>query len=139
MIEFIAEERCTSCGKCVEVCPQDVFDLVAGAAPLISRAEDCTTCRQCSLYCPQGAIYVALLTYRRPDLDREKILAEGRTTRYADWLGWSRGQPPRGDRSGLEYQYGLMLAEKRGNAYNVPDPSDRVRSQLFDARERNLI
>ncbi|MCY1276088.1 Electron transport complex subunit RsxB [compost metagenome] len=138
MIEFIAEDLCTGCNKCVEVCSEDVFDATDGAVPIIARLDDCTTCRQCALYCPEGAVFVALLNHPMENLDKQAIIASGRTTAYAKWLGWDKGSPPPGDRTGLHYEYARQLAHKRGNP-KEPDPSDRVRRQLFEARERNLI
>ncbi len=40
MIEFINEDACTDCGKCIAVCPTDVFEPGAGGVPEISRKED---------------------------------------------------------------------------------------------------
>jgi ferredoxin len=33
MIELVLSERCTCCGACVDICPTNVFDAVAGAPP----------------------------------------------------------------------------------------------------------
>lgn len=138
MIEFIAEESCIGCNKCYEVCPEDVFDSTGGGVPIIARLDDCTSCRQCALHCPEGAIFVALLNKPMENLDKEAIIAQGRTVSYAKWLGWDKGTPPPGDRSGTHSDYRLRLAEKKGSG-KAPDPADRVRRMLFDAKERNLI
>jgi len=139
MIEFINAEACTSCNKCVEVCPQDVFEAAArGETPALARQDDCTSCRQCVLHCPEAAVFVTLLGHRLPELDQQLIIASGRLHSYAQWLGWKNGVAPDGDRSGTEEHYVNALREKRGER-NAPDPADRVRRQLYEARERNYI
>ena len=68
-------EKCTGCGRCVEVCPHDVFQLVRiDAAPVspcscgggtasrprlraaITGRERCMECGACALNCPFDAI-----------------------------------------------------------------------------------
>jgi Fe-S-cluster-containing hydrogenase component 2 len=105
---------------------------------VIAREQDCESCRQCAINCPAGAIYVTLLSTRLTDLDRQAVVAAGKLTAYADWLGWKDGVPPPGDRSGAMYRYEEALREKRGHR-NPPDPADRVRRQLYEARDRNYI
>ena len=67
MIEFINEGTCTDCGKCIEVCPTDVFEPGTAGVPEISRKEDCTSCMNCELYCPADSIYVSPV--RTPEAD----------------------------------------------------------------------
>ena len=50
-------ERCTGCGRCLEVCPHDVFRLSDGRAGIIDR-DACMECGACSRNCPTGAIFV---------------------------------------------------------------------------------
>lgn len=138
MIEFINEQACTQCNKCVEVCPADLFEVEAGKVPVIARLEECQSCRQCAIHCPEDAVYVSLLAERMPNPDKVAIIASGRTGKYARWLGWKKGVAPNGDRSGTEHDYVLRLRDARGDS-SPPDPSDRVRRQLWEARERNLI
>lgn len=138
MIEFINESACTSCGKCVEVCPGDVFEFEPGSVPSIARLDDCQSCRQCAIHCPEDAVYVSLLGEPLQDPDKAAIIASGRLGRYAAWLGWKKGVPPEGDRSGTEYTFITALREARGTR-GAPDPADRVRRQLWEARERNYI
>ncbi len=134
MIEFIAEDLCSGCNKCVDVCPTDVFDLAAeGRPPVIARQDDCHSCRQCALHCPVSAIYVTLLEKPIPDLDRRAVIEAGKLGAYAQWLGWQGGQPPGGDFNPA----GDQLRELRREP--PPDPADRVRRQLYEARERNYI
>lgn len=39
----IDRNSCISCGKCVEICPVNVFELKEGE-PVIENADDCTLC-----------------------------------------------------------------------------------------------
>ena len=45
--------RCTGCGICQDVCPQDAVRVTRVAAIDVTR---CTGCGTCVMYCPQGAI-----------------------------------------------------------------------------------
>ncbi|MFW6138345.1 MAG: mercury methylation ferredoxin HgcB [Spirochaetota bacterium] len=49
--------RCNGCGKCVEVCPRDVFKIESGKAFVINR-DLCIECGACALNCEQKAITV---------------------------------------------------------------------------------
>jgi NAD-dependent dihydropyrimidine dehydrogenase PreA subunit len=48
---------CIGCGKCLEVCPQGVFEMNRGKAVLIER-DKCMECGACMLNCPSGALEV---------------------------------------------------------------------------------
>ncbi|MHC1573821.1 MAG: EFR1 family ferrodoxin [Candidatus Syntropharchaeales archaeon] len=48
----LVEERCTSCGKCAEICPVDAIVL----DPYPRWVKDCDRCYICELKCPEGAI-----------------------------------------------------------------------------------
>jgi len=50
-------ERCDGCGKCVEECPMDVFQMASNKAQAANE-EDCMTCRLCETVCPQLAITI---------------------------------------------------------------------------------
>lgn len=52
------EERCTSCGACVAICPADalVVDPVTRKVEFIT--EDCIACEVCVKACPTGAMEV---------------------------------------------------------------------------------
>lgn len=52
-VGFVVDNTCTSCGKCVEVCPLETISLVQGK-PLWKKA--CTQCAGCINICPVGAI-----------------------------------------------------------------------------------
>ena len=53
----IDSERCDGCGKCVEDCPMDVFQIVDGKAQAVNE-EDCMTCCLCETVCPKLAITI---------------------------------------------------------------------------------
>ena len=50
-------ERCTGCGLCLEVCPQEVLCPVHGKIGIRNR-DACMECGACSRNCPTGAISV---------------------------------------------------------------------------------
>ena len=50
-------EKCTGCGKCVEVCPHNVFDR-EGKKAHIADKNACMECGACALNCPAKAIEV---------------------------------------------------------------------------------
>ena len=52
-----AAERCTGCGRCMEVCPHGVFDLERGKAQIIDK-DLCMECGACALNCPEEALSV---------------------------------------------------------------------------------
>ncbi len=58
MPPIIDKNKCTACGQCVDVCPQDVFfGSQTGQTPVVSYPEECWHCDSCVLDCPvQGAI-----------------------------------------------------------------------------------
>ena len=51
------DEKCTGCGRCIEVCPHNVFSLDGGKAHIIDR-DACMECGACEGNCPFSAIYV---------------------------------------------------------------------------------
>lgn len=52
---IVLSDKCIGCGKCVNECPANVYDLVDGKAKL-ARREDCLVCLGCIHNCPVGAI-----------------------------------------------------------------------------------
>jgi NAD-dependent dihydropyrimidine dehydrogenase PreA subunit len=50
-------EKCTGCGRCVQVCTCEVFELQSGKAAVIDR-DRCMECGACSLNCDFGALTV---------------------------------------------------------------------------------
>ncbi len=49
--------KCTGCGRCIEVCPHEVFEKNGKKAVLRDR-DACMECGGCSKNCPAGAIDV---------------------------------------------------------------------------------
>jgi NAD-dependent dihydropyrimidine dehydrogenase PreA subunit len=47
--------KCTGCGTCISVCPQNVFEL-KGDKSHVARPEDCVECMSCVENCPVRAI-----------------------------------------------------------------------------------
>jgi len=140
VIEFINEDTCTDCGKCIEVCPTDVFEPGAGGnggVPQIARLHDCTSCMNCELYCPTDSIYVSPIRVPEVDLDKAAVIASGILGSYRRAMNWENGQPPQGTGD----NWALQLRERRGE--NPPDvKGDRdadIRMRLYNVRDRNLI
>ena len=50
-------EKCTGCGKCMEVCPHGVFDVDERKAQIVEK-DFCMECGACALNCPAKAIEV---------------------------------------------------------------------------------
>ncbi|NLB77484.1 MAG: 4Fe-4S binding protein [Clostridiaceae bacterium] len=51
-------DRCTGCGRCIEVCPHNVFELKDKKAVMINR-DSCIECGACEKNCPFYAIEVS--------------------------------------------------------------------------------
>lgn len=58
MPPVIDEQKCTACGACANICPQDVFfGWGKGKIPVAAYPEECWHCNACVLDCPtEGAI-----------------------------------------------------------------------------------
>ena len=57
MPPIISKDKCSRCGICVKVCPQDVFfGSKEKAVPIVSYPEECWHCNACGLDCPEEAI-----------------------------------------------------------------------------------
>mgnify|MGYP006300683125 CR=1 FL=1 len=50
-------ELCTGCNRCIEVCPQEVFERVGKAVEVRNR-DRCIECGACMMNCEFGAIHV---------------------------------------------------------------------------------
>lgn len=136
MIEFINEDTCTNCNRCVEICPTDVFEQ-GSPVPVIARLDDCTSCMNCELYCPTDSVYVSPIREPEKNLDKRAIIASGIMGSYARAMNWKHGEPPQGTGD----NWALQLREQRGEQ-PPPDPNDRdyaIRKRLYDMRDRNLI
>lgn len=54
----LQEELCIGCGRCLEVCPHQVFEIAAKKASIALR-DACMECGACQKNCPVNAITVA--------------------------------------------------------------------------------
>jgi nitroreductase/NAD-dependent dihydropyrimidine dehydrogenase PreA subunit len=52
----IDTERCTGCGRCVRICPDDTLALVNKKAEVVS--DECLVCGHCVAICPEDAVSV---------------------------------------------------------------------------------
>jgi NAD-dependent dihydropyrimidine dehydrogenase PreA subunit len=50
-------EKCTGCGRCLEVCPQGVFEIKDRRAQIVTL-DNCMECGACSQNCAFGALTV---------------------------------------------------------------------------------
>lgn len=71
------EEKCTGCGRCIEVCPHKVFNLHNGKSEIIDK-DKCMECGACAKNCPFAALEV------KP----------GVGCAYAIIMGWLTGSEP---------------------------------------------
>ncbi len=53
----LSVEKCLGCGRCVEVCPHEVFNINEKKA-LIKEKDRCMECSACAMNCPANAIAV---------------------------------------------------------------------------------
>jgi NAD-dependent dihydropyrimidine dehydrogenase PreA subunit len=53
----INDEKCKSCGECVDVCPADVLEASEDHAT-VANPDDCLGCESCVSVCPEEAISV---------------------------------------------------------------------------------
>lgn len=51
------DHKCTGCGKCIEVCPHAVFEIVEKKARIVDRGA-CMECGACVMNCEAGALAV---------------------------------------------------------------------------------
>jgi tetrahydromethanopterin S-methyltransferase subunit A len=59
----VLRERCTGCGTCIKVCPENVFEIqeVEGKkVSTVARVDNCFSCRACEVRCPERAIKVTV-------------------------------------------------------------------------------
>ena len=57
MPPIIKQDICTGCGKCIEVCPSDVFwGSKEGEVPIVAYPDECWHESACVMDCPVEAI-----------------------------------------------------------------------------------
>lgn len=64
-------EKCTVCGKCVEICPTDALR-IGPNGPEVVYPEECWHCGACKMDCPSDAIKIVLPLWMRPVTKRVK-------------------------------------------------------------------
>ena len=58
MYEIIVDnEKCIGCGECVDICPEEVYELQDDKSVPVN-AEECVGCESCIEVCEQEAIIV---------------------------------------------------------------------------------
>ena len=92
----VFENTCISCGLCVEACPQDAMNLIAGKA--VIDLTKCTACGECVKVCPVNAItdsrfgqayYFAMRAIGSGNTQSEVVSASGRyRLRYMNLESW---------------------------------------------------
>jgi len=55
-IVFLNTTTCVRCGKCVQICPMNVFRKDVAVLPVDER--NCIQCQLCAKTCPTGSIYI---------------------------------------------------------------------------------
>jgi ferredoxin len=55
---IINAEECSGCGICIDVCPNEVLDLVDDIAQPINESS-CDGCGTCAEECPMGAVEIS--------------------------------------------------------------------------------
>lgn len=53
----IDQDKCKSCGECVDVCPAEVLKVEDGVTGVVNPA-DCLGCESCISVCPEEAVTV---------------------------------------------------------------------------------
>lgn len=56
----IYHQKCTGCGRCVDVCPGDLLYLNDEEKSMIRNQADCWDCMACVKSCPAGALETKL-------------------------------------------------------------------------------
>lgn len=48
-------KKCTLCGSCVDICPENVLAIKAGEL-VYAQPKQCTLCAECESICPEGVV-----------------------------------------------------------------------------------
>ncbi len=81
-------EKCTGCGTCVDVCPENLFELQEEEGKNLSQAvaeDQCFACRACEVKCPERAIEITGYQILKVDPPPEYPPEEGRFLRGNDY------------------------------------------------------
>ena len=89
MVEVqIDVDKCSNCGKCVDVCPEKVFKLQEVDGKKLSKVvaeKQCFACRACEVRCPERAIQITGFEILKVDPPLEYPPEEGRFLRGNDY------------------------------------------------------
>ena len=105
MIEIVSADRCIACDLCVRACPDNVFDAVPDAAPVIARQDDCQTCFLCELFCPVDALYVSPLAESLEGASEDELVARGVMGSFRREMGWQNAKPRGTDRDTSHHMF----------------------------------
>jgi ferredoxin len=72
--KFTVDDRCTSCGRCVEVCPVENIRLEEGRPVWLHHCEQCMACIQ---FCPTEAIQAGKKTEKRERYHHPGVTIKG--------------------------------------------------------------
>lgn len=61
----IDDQKCTVCGICVEICPENVL-VMTGRKVKAEYADECWYCGSCMMDCHRNAINVSFPRHMRP-------------------------------------------------------------------------
>jgi NAD-dependent dihydropyrimidine dehydrogenase PreA subunit len=132
MIELVFNDRCTSCGLCVEQCPTDVFDRDAAGKPVIARQDECQTCFLCEVHCPEDALFVGPL--RIPHTyDPAEVLASGNVGSLRRKFGFDKHAV-----GSFAYQGDYEAREEGERRVNPLDPNAKVFLKVFETERRTF-
>ncbi len=56
---FVSEGSCVACGRCMQICPQGVFNWSSSGRATAQNPDACVRCGRCLQVCPAGAITVS--------------------------------------------------------------------------------
>ena len=57
MPPVINKDKCSLCGTCADICPEDVLFLdLDGESPRVVYPDECWHCASCVIDCPQEAV-----------------------------------------------------------------------------------
>lgn len=68
--EFMADEKCNSCGTCNKICPKDNISIINGKPSWGNNCEDCLACIN---YCPKQAIQIGEKTKARRRISNPNV------------------------------------------------------------------